>query len=69
MYHTLIRMGLRDGGWDSKALSVRLRDRLAPHRAHIGIMTVMLALEAKNCPILFIIHVILCEDLAPILLT
>jgi hypothetical protein len=60
---------LRDGSWDSKALCVRLRDSLAPHRAHISIMTVMLALEAKNCPILFIIHVILSEDLTPILLT
>jgi hypothetical protein len=60
---------LRDGSRDSKALSVRLRDSLAPHRAHISIMAVMFALEAKDCPILFIIHVILSEDLTPILLT
>ena len=68
MHHNMIR-GLRDVGRDSKALGVRLRDRLAPHRAHVGIMTVMFALEAKDCPILLVIHVILSEDLTPILLT
>jgi hypothetical protein len=60
---------LRDGCRDSKALGVRLRDRLSPHRAHVSIMTVMFALEAKDGPILLIIHVIFCEDLTPILLT
>ena len=68
MHHTMIR-NLRDRCRDSKALSVRLRYRLAPHRANVSIMTVMFALEAKYCPILFIIHVILCKDLTPILLT
>ena len=68
MHHNMIR-SLRDGSWDSKTLSVCLRESLAPHGAYIGIMAVMFALEAKNCPILFIIHVILSEDLTPILLT
>jgi hypothetical protein len=68
MHHNMIR-GLRDVSRDSETLGVRLRDRLAPHWAHVSIMTVMFALEAKDCPILLIIHVILSEDLTPILLT
>ena len=68
MHHYMIR-SLRDGSWDSKALCIRLRDSLASHRTHISIMTVMFALEAKDCPILFIIHVIFSEDLTSILLT
>ena len=68
MHHNMVR-SLRYRCRDSKALSVRLRDRLAPHRAYVGIMAVMFALEAKDCPILFVIHVILSEDLTPILLT
>ena len=68
MHRTMIRR-LRDGCRDSKALGVRLRDRLASHRAHVGIMAVMFALEAKYCPILLIIHVIFGKDFTPIFLT